>query len=78
MRFYETTAFYFIYTAPSIAPRNFRSTTVTATSITFQWDNLTAREANGRIRNFTITCTLANSTVMVSVPMITSSCSLIM
>ena len=66
MRFYETTAFYFIYTAPSIAPRNFNYTTVTATSITFQWDNLTVEEANGIIRRFTITCTSSNPPVMVS------------
>ena len=69
MTFYETAndfAFYFTHTAPSIAPQNFTNTTVTATSITFQWDNLTVREANGMIRRFTITCTSSNPSVMVS------------
>ena len=81
MTLYDTAndfAFYFTHTAPSIAPQNFRNTTVTATSITFQWDNLTVREANGMIRNFTITCALGNSSEMVSVPIITNSSSSIL
>ena len=53
-----------MYTAPGIAPQNFMNISVTATSITFQWDNLTARQANGIVRNFTINC---SSSVTVSI-----------
>ena len=58
-----------MYTAPGIAPQNFTYINVTATSITFQWDNLTTRQANGIVRNFAINCTAAagNSSVMVSI-----------
>ena len=54
------------YTAPTIAPRNFRNISTTATSITFQWDNLTVREANGIVRSFTVTCTRGDLFIMVS------------
>ena len=56
-----------MYTAPGIAPQNFMSISVTATSITFQWDNLTARQANGMVRSFTINCTFVSSSVTVSI-----------
>ena len=55
-----------MYTAPGIAPQSFTYIVVTATSITFQWDNLTRRQANGIVRNFTIKCTAGNSSVTVS------------
>ena len=56
-----------MYTAPGIAPQSFTDIVVTATSITFQWDNLTRRQANGIVRNFTINCTADNSSVTVSI-----------
>ena len=40
-----------------MAPQNFISTDVTATSITFQWNSLPASEANGVVRYFIVTCT---------------------
>ena len=52
-----------MYTAPSIAPENFRDISVTATSITLMWDNLTMSEANGIIRYFIVTCTNDNATL---------------
>ena len=55
-----------IITAPNIAPRNFRSINTTATTITFQWNDLTTQEANGTVRNYTVTCTRGNSMFMVS------------
>ena len=61
-------------TAPSIAPQNFRSTSTTATTITFQWDDLTAHEANGIVRNYTVTYTRDNSTYMVSKNSIVHNC----
>ena len=61
-------------TVPSIAPQNFTNISTTATTITFQWNDLTAREANGIVRNYTVTCTRDNSTYMVSKNSIVHNC----
>ena len=67
MTFYGTSNVICIFTAPSIAPQNFRNISVTAISITFQWDNLTKSEANGIVRGFTVACSDRDSgAVMVS------------
>ena len=50
-----------IFTAPSTAPQNFRSISITTTSVTFQWDNIAITEANGIVRGFNITCTNGDS-----------------
>ena len=65
LTFHETTVIaavvvVIVITAPSVAPRNFRRISITATTITFQWDNLIAQEANGIVRNFTVACTRGN------------------
>ena len=67
MIFYEYSNVVHIFTAPSIAPQNFRNISVTAISITFQWDSLTISEANGIVRGFAIACSNSDSgPVMVS------------
>ena len=52
--------------APSMAPQDFRSVDRTATSVTFQWTDLTESEANGIARNYTIICLSGNTTFLVS------------
>ena len=48
---------FILYIAPSIAPMNFESTSITADNITFQWTPLTdPRQANGLIMQYIITC----------------------
>ena len=72
MTFYGTSNVICIFTAPSIAPQNFRSISITATSVIFQWDSLTISEANGIVRGFTIACSDSESAlVMVSLPVTT-------
>ena len=55
-----------VCTAPSISPRGFTNIAITSTTITFQWTDLTQSEANGIIRNYTITCLQGSTPFMVS------------
>ena len=55
-----------VCTAPSIAPQGFTSIARTSATITFQWTDLTRSEANGIIRNYTITCLQGSTPFMVS------------
>jgi len=50
-----------ICTAPSVPPENLMSVGITATSIMFQWDELTGPNVNGRVRNYTISCLSPNN-----------------
>jgi len=52
-----------------MAPMDFESTTTTADSITFQWIPLTDQQANGMVRQYTITC---NDTAMVRMLQVTT------
>ena len=54
-----------MYVAPSIAPQNFRDVGRTATSIMFQWNDLTTIKANGVVRNYTVICTQERVSFMV-------------
>ena len=55
-----------VCTAPSISPQGFTSIAITSTTITFQWTDLTRSEANGIIRNYTITYLQGSTPFMVS------------
>ena len=66
---------FLFFTAPSVPPPDFRYTNVSATSITFQWGNLTVGEANGIVRSFTVTCIsgdLPQISVSNSIPVVIS------
>jgi len=55
--------YYCICTAPDVPPENLMSVGRTATSIMFQWDELTGPNVNGMVRNYTISCLSPNNTL---------------
>jgi len=52
--------YYCTCTAPNVAPENFRIVGITATSIMFQWNELTGPNANGMVRNYIVSCLSPN------------------